>query len=431
MNKPTRTKGVSEVVCRPHSQRFLFTVTALMAALFLFTQCSDKATNDDADTDTTPPPAIADLAVYTVTSHSATLQWTAPQDYRDDHTKGMIDEYDLRISYDSIMSGNFATAYRIDSVGSPAPAGVLQQCVIDILEPDSLYYFAVKSRDDKENWSKISNCCRVHIPPIEVVTFADTVLERVIRQRISKPTGDLLSTDVDTITVIYAPYTGITSLSGLQYLLSLQAASLAGNYITDITPLAGAVQIWGLNLSQNNITDISSLAGLPGLRQLSIGQNPITDLSALVWTTSLQQLFMFGTLVTDYSPLYNLEHLDDIHLASNSLTDISFMSNLTHLRICKLNSNSITSLTPLAGLTTLEGLDLMYNQITDLTPLSGLTNLATLNLDYNSITDIQPLVDNTGLATGDAVYLGENPLSQTAIDVQIPALQARGVTVTW
>jgi hypothetical protein len=412
--------------------RILFAVPCLAAALFFTTQCSKNPSgDDDADADKTPPPAIADLDLYTVTSHSATLQWTAPQDYRDDHTKGMIDEYDLRVSYDSITSQNFSQAYQIDSTPNPAPAGYAQQCEIDELEPDSVYFFAVKSRDDKGNWSAISNGCRVHIPPIEVVTFADTALERVVRQHISKPTGDLLSTDVDTIKVVYAPFSGIASLSGLQYFLSLQAASLAGNYITDITPLAGAVQVWGLDLSQNNLTDISSLAGLPGLRQLSIGQNPITDISPLASVTQLQQLFMFSTLVTDFSPLYGLEHLDDIHLASLNLTDISFMSHLTHLRICKLNSNSITSLTPLAGLTSLEGLDLMYNQVTDLTPLAGLINLHDLNLDYNSITDIQPLVNNTGLATGDAVYLGENPLSQTAINVQIPALQARGVTVTW
>jgi Leucine-rich repeat (LRR) protein len=79
----------------------------------------------------------------------------------------------------------------------------------------------------------------------------------------------------------------------------------------------------------------------------------------------------------------------------------------------------------------MEHLDLMYNQIIDLSPLITLVNLATVNLDYNLITDIQPLVDNTGIGSGDILYLGGNELSQQAIDVEIPALQARGAVVYW
>ncbi|MCX6834086.1 MAG: leucine-rich repeat domain-containing protein [candidate division Zixibacteria bacterium] len=412
-------------------RRLLCSGLCITIMLLATTRCSKSPTDDDADSDKTPPDVINDLVVITSTSHTATLQWTAPHDYRDDGSNGMIDEYDLRVSYDSITPVNFAQAHRLDSVATPAPAGAAQQCVIDVLEPDSLYFFAVKSRDDKGNWSAISNCCRVHCPPIAVVTFADSVLERIIRVHLSKPSGDVLSTDVDTITIIAGAYQGITSLSGLEYFVSLQGAELTGNNIVDIAPLSGATQLWGLNIGQNHISDLSPLAGLPGLRQLSIAENPITDISALASTLALQQLFMFGTQVTDFSPLYGLVHLDDIHLAALSLTDISFMSNLTHLRICKLNSNSITSIAPLGNLTALEGLDLMMNQISDLGPLTGLVNLHDVNLTYNSITDIQPLVDNTGLGAGDVVYLGENALSQQAIDVEIPTLQGRGVTVTW
>ena len=404
-------------------------VLFIAAALLFTTQCSESPTDDDADADRTPPPAIADLAVITTTSHAATLQWTAPQDYRDDHAKGMIDEYDLRVSYDSLTSQNFAQAHRIDSIGDPAPAGMVQQCVIDVLEPDSTYYFAMKSRDDKGNWSAISNCCRVHCPPIAVVTLADSVLERVIRVHLSKPTGDLLSTDVDTITIIAAGYQGIASLSGLEYFVSLHGAELTGNNIVDLAPLSGATQLWGLNIGQNDITNLTPLAGIHGLHQLSIAENPITDISPLASITELQQLFMFGTQVTDFSPLYGLTHLDDVHFAILNLTDISFISHLTHLRICKLNSNNISTLTPLAGLTTMEGLDLSNNQITDLAALTGLINLQALDLDNNSITDIQPLVDNPGLGTGDVVFLSGNPLSATATGVQIPALIDRGVTV--
>jgi hypothetical protein len=40
-------------------------------------------------------------------------------------------------------------------------------------------------------------------------------------------------------------------------------------------------------------------------------------------------------------------------------------------------------------------------------------------------------VENSGLSVGDKVYLGDNPLSTTSINVYIPQLEARGVTVTY
>lgn len=42
-----------------------------------------------------------------------------------------------------------------------------------------------------------------------------------------------------------------------------------------------------------------------------------------------------------------------------------------------------------------------------------------------------PLVANTGLGTGDTLNLVSNRLSQESINVHIPALQGRGVTVTY
>ncbi len=410
------------------STRFSLCILALLLLATL--QCSKSKSVDDDEQDGRPPELIADLHVITITSTSLTLQWTAPADFRDDNSAGFIQEYDLRVSYDSITSSNFAAAYRIDSIPPWAPAGAIQQTDVDLLEPDSTYYFAMRSRDDKGNWSGISNCCMGHCPPIEVVTFADAALEGWVRGHVGKPTGDILSTDVDTILYLELPQAGLVSLSGAEHFTSLVGANLWDNQIVDLSPLADLTHIAGLSLGYNLITDLTPLTGMQELRQLHIFANPLTNIGPLASVPSLQQLFLWGCPVTDFSPLYGLEILRDVHFATMNLTDISFMSHLTHLRICKLNSNNITSIAPLAGLVEMEGLDLMMNQISDVGPLSTLVNLSSLNLTYNSISDIQGLVDNTGLGTGDVVYLGENPLSTTALTVQIPALEARGVTVT-
>ena len=52
-------------------------------------------------------------------------------------------------------------------------------------------------------------------------------------------------------------------------------------------------------------------------------------------------------------------------------------------------------------------------------------------LHDNQIEDISALVANTSLGEGDEVHLTGNPLSDKARNEQIPALQARGVDVTY
>jgi hypothetical protein len=64
-------------------------------------------------------------------------------------------------------------------------------------------------------------------------------------------------------------------------------------------------------------------------------------------------------------------------------------------------------------------------------PLSNLINLIVLDLSDNSISDLAPLVANTGLGEGDQVDVENNPLSATSINVHIPALQRRGVDVSF
>jgi hypothetical protein len=41
------------------------------------------------------------------------------------------------------------------------------------------------------------------------------------------------------------------------------------------------------------------------------------------------------------------------------------------------------------------------------------------------------LVENGGLSAGDTVELSGNPLSTTSVNVYIPQLEARGVTVVY
>ncbi len=268
--------------------------------------CSKSAGVDDEDTDQTPPAVVSDLLIVTATSQTAMLRWTTPADVRDDSSGGVVDGYDLRVSFDSITAQNFAAASVASSIPGPLPAGQVQQWLISGLTPDSVHYFALKSKDDRGNWSDISNCARVHCTAMEEVVFAEPALEQAIRNHIGKPTGAIMTPDVDTIWQVVVQDAGIESLSGLESFTSLIVANFTDNEIADLSPVEGLTLLAGLYVARNQISDLTPLTDMASLRQIHLDGNPVTDIGPLATIDSLQQLILWETQVTDFSPLYGL-----------------------------------------------------------------------------------------------------------------------------
>ena len=222
----------------------------------------------------------------------------------------------------------------------------------------------------------------------------------------------------------------IVDLSPLAALTNLEKLYLRTNDIVDVGPLASLTNLELLDLRNNDIVDIGPLAGLANLNTLRLNRNDIVDVSSLASLTNLEALNLGLNDIVDVSPLASLTNLEALNLGANDIVDVSPLAGLTNLGELTLSNNEIVDLSPLAGLTNLHVLDLKDNQIVDLSPLTSLTGLRWLLLQRNSIQDIRPLVANTGLEGRlDHVRLEGNPLSDRAINKQIPALRARGVTV--
>jgi phosphodiesterase/alkaline phosphatase D-like protein len=89
-----------------------------------------------------------------VTDNSVTLTWTTPGD---DGMIGTASAFDLRYSTSPITAANFAQATRWASMPTPATPGTQQSATVTGLQPNTTYYFAIKTADDVPNWSPISN----------------------------------------------------------------------------------------------------------------------------------------------------------------------------------------------------------------------------------------------------------------------------------
>jgi len=104
--------------------------------------------------DTTPPAAVTNLTISAVTSNSVSLIWIAPGD---DGNIGTAASYDLRYGTNLIAEANWTTATQAVGEPTPAPAGTSQAFTVNGLLPGTIYYFALKTTDETNNLSPISN----------------------------------------------------------------------------------------------------------------------------------------------------------------------------------------------------------------------------------------------------------------------------------
>ena len=284
-----------------------------------------------------------------------------------------------------------------------------------------------------------------------ILVFEDSGLEKWVLRALNRLKGPITLQEAASLTRFSISDSTVHSLAGIEHLVTLETLALATYNITDVSPLAALTNLKELDLFRSQVADVSPLAGLTKLEWLRLVSNQITDVNSLATLTNLKSLSLFNNRVADVSPLADLNKLGSLDLGYNRITDVNSLATLTNLSVLSLWRNQLSDVNPLATLTNLLNLNLAHNQLSDVNPLTTLTKLERLNLEDNRITDvnslatltnlrvlylkdnqikdISSLVANTGLGGGDAVYLRNNPLSDQALNEQIPALKARGVDV--
>jgi hypothetical protein len=108
------------------------------------------------------PGKIADLEAINPGLTSVNLVWSAPGD---DGSVGSAAAYDLRYSTKRINDSNWAAANQLNGEPAPAAAGTPEAFAVSGLLCGRTYHFAVKSRDDVENVSALSNVVRARTLP--------------------------------------------------------------------------------------------------------------------------------------------------------------------------------------------------------------------------------------------------------------------------
>ena len=185
-----------------------------------------------------------------------------------------------------------------------------------------------------------------------------------------------------------------------------------GNSVVE--EVAGLYALNNLSLAGNNISDISPLSVLGGLTTLNLNNNSVSSLTPLSLLTSLRTLYLDNNPITDFTPLYSLTSLTTLSIKGINISETALKALSAALPNCAINGankqeeNQVIALGGTTFSSDVTTLDLSYRGIMDISALSACDKLTSLNLSGNAVSDLTPLMDIPGL---QYLYLSGNSIS--------------------
>ena len=339
---------------------------AVLAAATAFSGCSSDATGGGDGVEEDPHLAPAAVTDLRVVETTPTTATLAWTAPVASETHGYVHAYDIRYTTTEPENESaWDAAVQLGNEPGPAPGGQEQVWTVTDLQYGQTYYFGMKCQGEGPEFLWSG------ISNIAAATLP-------IDFEISVPDPNLET----VLRSLLGKPTGALMYSDL---LTFTELEISGGGIASVSGLEHCENLVILRATDNALTDLSPLANLQNLEALDLVVNQISDVGPLATLTKLTQL----------------------HLGQNVISDISSLSSLTALTVLRVHANNIV----------------------DIGAVQPMTQLEWLSLTGNAVTDLTALVNNSGIGQGDIVELHGNPLSETAINVQIPALQARGVDV--
>ena len=152
--------------------------------------------------------------------------------------------------------------------------------------------------------------------------------------------------------------TNVSDLSPLTGLSNLKSLTFNHAPVSDLSPLAGLTSLESLKFfyaespSRRGLNpSLEPLKGLVGLKQLSAGRSKISDISPLAGLVNLEELELFGNqLISDVSPLASMHKLRRLNLHRNNISDVSPLASLRSLVWVDLAYNNISDISHMEGL---------------------------------------------------------------------------------
>lgn len=248
--------------------------------------------------------------------------------------------------------------------------------------------------------------------PEVIIVWENSEFFGAARTALKKPDGDIMPSDVASITTldlsgtpstILGPGRTLTAIGDIKYFTGLTSLNLSNNEIEDIRALSGLTKLTILDLSNNKIKDISVLAGMTSkLDTLRLENNNISDISTLRGLKNSAKLDLSGNDIADADANWvsvgnvvdvkgrpekidwqNSKIEEAVRGEINKPSGDILTTEVARLSTLNLSGKNITNLDDIKHFTGLTNLNLGNNQISDITALENLTKLTTLDLTEN------------------------------------------------
>jgi len=210
----------------------------------------------------------------------------------------------------------------------------------------------------------------------------------VTRGEVQTLTDLSLMKGLETLVLVYQQIDDLSPIAALH----LTSLTIIGNYVSDLTPLAGMVTLRNLDVGYNPIEDLSPLESLQRLETLHIEQCNATDLSVVESLSSLTTVNAAYIPCSDFSPLLALPLLSSVEITGSSAQDVAEVSSNQSIEELIAINCGLTSLEGFQFMPNLERLELSENQISDLSGIERYQNLNNLILQNNPVDDLSPLI---------------------------------------
>ncbi len=156
---------------------------------------ASNSPRDTVQVDVTPPAGVTTLQAITgPTEGTLKAKWVAVGD--DSLSGGPATAYDLRYRTSGPITTEAAWQAATQVTGEPTPSapGQIDSMLITNLQPDVVYYIALKVVDDRGNWSRLSNSPGAAsgpdvTPPPDVLTFTVQSDDRKLHLRWTPPSS--------------------------------------------------------------------------------------------------------------------------------------------------------------------------------------------------------------------------------------------------
>ena len=254
------------------------------------------------------------------------------------------------------------------------------------------------------------------------MSFSDKAFESVLREKLNKQSGEILTSELRDITSLDLQGKMFTSIEGIQYCKILSSLNIKDTSISDISPLTDCDNVQELFVINSPISNVQALSNMTVLKNVVFDRVPISDISPLSNNSYLKSLKLYSTNVYNLKSIKTINNLETLEIRYSNINSTEGIENLKKLEVicfegnvsnkteginldglknlpslkyfslCSTNTNS-EQIRNIGNFVSLKGLNLYNNNITDITALSSLTNLESLSLAQNLIKDFTPIED--------------------------------------